>query len=148
MHNEGEDVPDDFIDQWCWVRGTYTTKFNVTEGVKSINTNGCDIVGSGTECWHHIYYQWVPLALIVQAGFFYFPKYLWDAMDDGKVKTFVEEIDQKTKLKQRGEPFDKFYAQRREHYKTEKAESSPLAFVRTGFYKAIRDRLKGDGYFK
>ena len=27
-------------------------------------------------CWHHQYYQWVGLVLLLQAGFFYVPRWV------------------------------------------------------------------------
>ena len=64
------------------------------------------------------------------------------------LKLLTEEIEQKAKLKQREEPLEQFYTQRKEYYKRQPAESSPLAFPGGKFYKAIRDRVKGDGYFQ
>ena len=66
----------------------------------------------------------------------------------GELRLLTEEIGQRTKLKSREETFDKFYVQQREYYRQQKAESSPLAFAQGKFYKAIRDRVKGDGYFQ
>ena len=60
---------DTMLDNWCWVKGTYTQygKFN----------HHCKLNDEARlkDCWHHEYYQWVALVILLQAGCFYAPRY-------------------------------------------------------------------------
>lgn len=85
------------MDNYCWVTGTYTKKYEA--GVdEAFGQSGhtkhwdCD-PRKGEDCWHHDYYQWVGLVFVCQAICFYFPKYLWDLWEGGKIKALVEGID-------------------------------------------------------
>ena len=76
------------MDNYCWVSGTFTNKIRHgdTQGHSGSGTDHhCDprekdpndsnsYILSPDKCWHHQYYQWVALFIIVQAGFFYMPK--------------------------------------------------------------------------
>ena len=70
------------IDTFCWIHGTYTHYFDFEEANETIVEKGRDFwykkygscdPKSGDECWHHAYYQYVPIVLICQAAAFYFP---------------------------------------------------------------------------
>ena len=65
------------MDNYCWVAGTYTDKPKIDnpQGRSGNIDHTCDPTKSD-DCWHHQYYQWVALFIIVQAGFFYAPKYV------------------------------------------------------------------------
>ena len=49
---------------------------------------GDDIEDDSDSCWHHQYYQWVALVLVMQAGCFYAPKYLWQVWEEGRLEMF------------------------------------------------------------
>ena len=57
------------MDNWCWAKGTYTKYPS--------SNNACNPDNSNTlrNCWHHKYYQWVGLVILLQAGCFYVPRY-------------------------------------------------------------------------
>ena len=80
-------MPDKYMDTFCWVEGTWTHRPNdgtlmgkggEIEHLKCDQDANGNVVERGTDkpCWHHLYYQWVGLMLIFQAGCFYFPKYV------------------------------------------------------------------------
>ena len=75
------------LDTYCWVEGTWTKNVSDDtlaaarrgdhhqnmacideEGDLKTNDNGDPL------CNKHVYYQWVALVLVFQAGAFYFPK--------------------------------------------------------------------------
>ena len=62
-----------FMDNICWVQGLYTKKLvNEAQGTSGKIDHMCD--PTREECWHHYYYQWVTIFIVVQAGFFYTPR--------------------------------------------------------------------------
>ena len=73
----------DIVDTYCWIHGTYTKYFNFTMYEDILNTKGttawfhyygqCNPKNENEECWHHLYYQFIPIVLVVQAACFYFP---------------------------------------------------------------------------
>jgi hypothetical protein len=74
-----EDIPENLVDNFCWVEGTYTAKpsKDLTHMGKAGQTDHwkCDPRNDPDDnCWHHTYYQWVALVMICQAGFFYLPR--------------------------------------------------------------------------
>jgi len=48
-----------------------------------------------TDCWHHIYYQFVPIVLILQAGAFYFPGFLWETFESERIKNLISGLEKK-----------------------------------------------------
>ena len=83
-------MDDDTFDKYCWVEGTWTwrhtpqvaadaalgrSKASLKSDLRAV---GCFDESSdpARDCWHHQYYQWVALVLLLQAGCFYFPRYL------------------------------------------------------------------------
>ena len=81
--NSGDQVDTNIVNTFCWIHGTYTRYFDLEEANDTVRDplKGRDswyhLYGScdpeSTDCWHHIYYQFVPIVLILQAGAFYFP---------------------------------------------------------------------------
>ena len=75
-------VPGDFIDNYCWVTGTYTAHPNdlLQDPSDSLDhMTGCNPQNDerrDKDCWHHGYYQWVAIILVCQAACFYFPRYV------------------------------------------------------------------------
>ena len=107
------------IDSHCWVDGTWTHRPDAenpllgqagelehmrcaaTEDGSSmveVDEEGNKIVPN-KPCWHHLYYQWVGLMLIFQAGCFYFPKYLWGIWEKGLIESMTKDLDKKTLIK-------------------------------------------------
>jgi len=85
---------ENFLDNYCWVAGTYTEKLvgdSSPQGKAGKLEHTCD--PTKKNCWHHQYYQWVALFIIVQAGFFYIPKYLWSSWENGKISSLVSGLD-------------------------------------------------------
>ena len=96
-----KDVVGKYVDTFCYVEGTYTkrpTEKNFLLGSSgAIEHMKCD--PKTEDCWHHLYYQWVGLLLIFQAGCFYFPRYLWRIWEHGKIKSFVTGLDKQAMIK-------------------------------------------------
>ena len=67
---------DTMLDNWCWVKGTYT-KYGKHNDPDPLHHH-CDLnkEESIKQCWHHEYYQWVALVILLQAGCFYAPRYI------------------------------------------------------------------------
>ena len=97
-----KDVVGKYVDTFCYVEGTYTKR--PTENDFLLGSSGsiehmkCEKTDDKT-CWHHLYYQWVGLLLIFQAGCFYFPRYLWTIWEHGKIKSFVSGLDKQAMIK-------------------------------------------------
>ena len=67
-------------DSYCWVTGTYTQKPYGEKGYESGSVkHHCDPRPDygNEDCWHHEYYQWIALVLILQAACFYVPRYVY-----------------------------------------------------------------------
>ena len=101
-HNSLKEAPGKYLDAFCYVEGTYTKR--PTENDFLLGSSGsiehmkCEKTDDKT-CWHHLYYQWVGLLLIFQAGCFYFPRYLWTIWEHGKIKSFVTGLDKQAMIK-------------------------------------------------
>ena len=100
----------------------YESHVGVSPKSKRLASVGCD--GDDQDnCWHHQYYQWVALVLLLQAGCFYVPRwvlneeictgcrvlgqiqlghkfghfrYLWQSWEGGRVYSLVSSLDRKT----------------------------------------------------
>ncbi|KAG7164695.1 innexin inx2-like [Homarus americanus] len=96
------------IDMFCWIQSTYTipslTGAVVGEEVAHPGVSNHDVVrlpvingdDGAREQYatkHHKYYQWVTLFLFIQAGMFYFPRFLWKRMEGGRVKGLVTDLN-------------------------------------------------------
>ena len=66
------------IDDFCWVDGTYSEKIRPWEAQGKngkVDHLRCKEDSDGEDgCWHHAYYQWVGIVVLLQAAFFYFPR--------------------------------------------------------------------------
>lgn len=104
-HEDLDKTDSKYIDTFCFVEGCYTKRPTKANGFmlgqsEAIDHMKCDGEGEGEEdCWHHLYYQWVGLMLIFQAGCFYFPRYLWTIWEHGKIKSFVSGLDKQAMIK-------------------------------------------------
>jgi len=92
------------IDTYCWIHGTYTKQpMEVGERQHTKRDHldfGSCIPGSDNEpeggCWHHAYYQFVVMVLVLQAACFYFPWFFWQLCEEDRVKSLVEGLDKKS----------------------------------------------------
>ena len=81
IKREDDKINSKLIDTYCWIHGTYTKhppKAGDIEGRLArdhLKFARCDPNDPPDEngCWHHAYYQFVVMILIIQAGCFYFP---------------------------------------------------------------------------
>ena len=71
------------IDAFCWASGTWTgrlkkgEKHGVSGNLDHLGTSKCDFENPDADpenCWLHMYYPWVALALAAQVAFFVAPK--------------------------------------------------------------------------
>ncbi len=64
-------IDDETFDAYCWVEGTWTRRDSASG--KDVSSVRCldAAANPDEECWHHQYYQWVALVLVLQAGCFY-----------------------------------------------------------------------------
>lgn len=77
----------EYVDSYCWVSNTYYVPFQ-----GSIPQNPID-----REQEEIPYYQWVPIILIFQTFFFFFPRWIWKTCcyySDIKIKELVNKADQ------------------------------------------------------
>lgn len=85
-------VASKIMNSYCWVQSTFTVKA-LEDGVP-----GRDVVQPGVgphdseldEVRHQSYYQFVWLALVVQAGLMYLPHFLWKILNLGAARRLAE----------------------------------------------------------
>lgn len=78
---KGGDVPDQIVNTFCWVEGTFTIPRGLTKAI------GTEVAHPGVtkyerfidddEVIRHKYYQWVSLVLFLQCLCFFVTHYLW-----------------------------------------------------------------------
>ena len=81
-HGMGDNMPHEkLIDAFCWASGTWTSRLKGDEkhGVAGNldHLGKCDFNNPDADpenCWLHMYYPWVALALAAQVAFFVAPK--------------------------------------------------------------------------
>uniref|UniRef100_A0A6M2DL53 Innexin n=1 Tax=Xenopsylla cheopis TaxID=163159 RepID=A0A6M2DL53_XENCH len=61
---------------YCWIFSTYTVIDH--DGIK--------------EELPHKYYQWVSFVLVLQAGMFYLPRYMWKCWENGRIKALTQNL--------------------------------------------------------
>ena len=75
-----KEISTDLIDTYCWIHGTYTKLPPGAGDVEArqprdhLDFGSCD--PDKEDCWHHAYYQFVVMVLVLQAACFYFPWYI------------------------------------------------------------------------
>ena len=71
-----EGIQGNLVNDWCWIKGTYTKLPEENQQELGKLDHHCDPRNPDEKCWHHDYYQWVAIVLIIQAGCFYVPRYV------------------------------------------------------------------------
>ena len=75
-----KEIDPKLIDTYCWIHGTYTQqpieagKMQTHEKRNHLKFGSCN--PQKEDCWHHAYYQFVVMVLVLQAACFYFPWYV------------------------------------------------------------------------
>ena len=72
-----KEIDTKLIDTYCWIHGTYTKHPPEAGAIEArgqrdhLDFGSCD--PQKEDCWHHAYYQFVVMVLVLQAACFYFP---------------------------------------------------------------------------
>merc|ERR1712029_1025584 len=92
MH--GGSVPDEVINSYCWIKGT----FSVPKHYRDFDTEvGWDVSQTGVGPYNpktdyievKAYYQWVPFMLFLQGLMFYIPHLVYKTLEEEKVKNLL-----------------------------------------------------------
>ncbi|AHY22006.1 viral innexin 5 [Diadegma semiclausum ichnovirus] len=85
------EYPHGSLNNYCAVQSTFIP----VESVKAEESSAMDkdithpaVVGP-KEKRYYSYYQWVPVALLIQAMFFYVPWYIWQSLENGRIKMLI-----------------------------------------------------------
>ncbi|GIX93504.1 innexin inx2 [Caerostris darwini] len=88
-----DDVPDQLLNTYCWIEGTFTLpKALFKEVGTEVVHPGVDNYNQGDEVVEHSYYQWVCFVLFLQAIIFCLPHYLWRTLESGRMKSLVQKL--------------------------------------------------------
>jgi len=94
-----KEIDPKLIDTYCWIHGTYT-KQPIAAGMmqshekrKHLEFGSCN--PQKEDCWHHAYYQFVVMVLVLQAACFYFPWFFWQICEEDRVKSMVQGLAKK-----------------------------------------------------
>lgn len=82
-------VPLSVMDTYCWIHATFTLP--EWSGGKIGTEVAHPGVGPQTseQPRYHKFYQWVCFVLVLQAGLFYTPRYLWKIWEGGRIKGLI-----------------------------------------------------------
>ncbi|XP_064457178.1 innexin shaking-B-like [Ornithodoros turicata] len=82
-----DDVPEEFLDTYCWLQTTFSvdTAWNLRVG-QQVPYPGVHRTDDPSTIVHHAYYQWVCFVLLLQAGMFYVPHWIWSTVEAGKIQ--------------------------------------------------------------
>ncbi|XP_017784551.1 PREDICTED: innexin shaking-B isoform X2 [Nicrophorus vespilloides] len=85
----------DFLDTYCWTRSTYSVigAFQKKVGKEVIYPGIENSLGNEKNMHYHIYYQWTPIILLIQAILFYTPRWLWKSWEGGKIRALMLDLD-------------------------------------------------------
>ncbi|KAG8244559.1 Innexin inx1 [Homalodisca vitripennis] len=77
------------INTYCWITSTFTMPddFNRRVGVEVAHPGVANDFGDEGAKKYYTYYQWVCFALFFQAVMCYTPKYIWDILEGGLMKS-------------------------------------------------------------
>lgn len=88
-------LPEKVINAYCWISATFTLpNRNMQRIGKDIASPGVAQPFEGEELKFAKYYQWVFLALFLQALLFKVPHTLWKICENGRMKSMVKDLDQ------------------------------------------------------
>ncbi|XP_064463111.1 innexin inx2-like [Ornithodoros turicata] len=88
------DVPKNVLDTFCWIHTTFSLPHAWKKRVGShVPYPGVDTYVPGQKRVYHAYYQWVCFVLFLQALLFYTPHYFWKAVEGGRIKTLLLDLD-------------------------------------------------------
>ncbi|GBL92393.1 Innexin inx2 [Araneus ventricosus] len=89
----GEDVPENVLETYCWIHSTFTLPdaYDKRVGI-DVAHPGIDKHNPGETKRYHAYYQWVIFLLFFQALLFYVPRYIWETVDDEKIKNLCMDV--------------------------------------------------------
>lgn len=82
------------LNNYCAVQST----FIIVQSVKTKDSSTMDkdmmhpAPAEPREKRYYSYYQWVPIALLIQALFFYVPWYIWQSLEKGRMETLMAEM--------------------------------------------------------
>lgn len=79
-------IPKDVINSYCWIHATFSLPRAFAGKIDTeVPHLGVDKTNPGDTIVLHSYYQWVAFMLILQASFFYVPRWLWKNWEGGKL---------------------------------------------------------------
>jgi hypothetical protein len=91
-------IPGDIMDTYCWIHSTFSipSRWTGKEGVHVPHPGISPIadLNDGTEVKYHKWYQWVAFFMCLQVLFFFLPRYLWKASENGKVAMLVGNLQE------------------------------------------------------
>ncbi|CAM1299206.1 Inx2 (predicted) [Pycnogonum litorale] len=91
---QSDDIPHKLIDSYCWIHSTFTLPRALNKIIGTeVAHPGVDKTNSDDEKVYHAYYQWVTIALFLQAVLFYIPHYLWKSWEGQKMRALVLGLD-------------------------------------------------------
>jgi len=98
-----KDIDTKLIDTYCWIHGTYTKQPIKAGELEAHNKRNHLDFGTCNpktdDCWHHAYYQFVVMVLVLQAACFYFPWFFWQLCEEDRVKSMVTGLDKKSLIR-------------------------------------------------
>lgn len=91
---QGDDVPGDMLDTYCWIHSTFTLPGSLNKEVGvDVPHPGVDISTSQEDKMYHTYYQWVCFVLFIESLLFYAPRYLWRMWEGGLMTFLVQDLN-------------------------------------------------------
>jgi len=89
-----EGIPNGIMDTYCWIHSTFSIpeRFVGQQGHDLAHPGVAPLKMNGREPVYHKYYQWVCFVLFFQAGLFYVPRYIWKAVEGGRVNMLAADM--------------------------------------------------------
>lgn len=95
-----DEVPKDFLDEWCWLAGTYNVPAHIDKPIgKSVVASGVgpDLFnahgnGTTTERLYHNQYIFYPIMFLLQLSTFLASKHLWKHLEGGRLRHLLNEL--------------------------------------------------------
>ncbi|KFM80964.1 Innexin inx2, partial [Stegodyphus mimosarum] len=89
-----DDFPTRVLDTYCWIHSTFSVEEAWFKEVgKEVPYPGVDKYHKSHTKIYHAYYQWVCFVLFFQAILFYAPRYFWKAMESGRMRAMVMQLN-------------------------------------------------------